>query len=84
MQQRHAVIGDDTGVGRQLDVTFGHHRIGKRDAEVACEMIVTVRPARMAASRGPVKAFIRRGSESVATCMMLSSMRATAGVARRW
>jgi hypothetical protein len=59
-----------------------HQRIGNGDAEPAGEMVVAG-AGRSAASRGPTVKRLREGSRSAATSMMLSSMRATAGLASR-
>ena len=76
-------VGDDAGIGRQFDLAVGDQRIRQRDAEMAGEMVVTgARGAQRQIARPDEEPSCARGV-AAATCMMLSSMRATAGEASR-
>ena len=77
-------IGDNPCIAGQLDKTARGHCIGQRHPQLPGNVIVEqVRAFLSAASFGPTDNAFRPGSSSAATCMMLSSIRAIDGAAKR-
>jgi hypothetical protein len=80
---RNAGVRHNSGVAGQFDIAVPHESVSDGYAELTGQMVVAGSRSTQL-SFGPIESFLPAGSSSDATCMMLSTMLATDGVARRW